>query len=164
MSGRGSFRAFRLRLWDVMEFMMRNRVGVFAIISATAFMLSYASVRAGQETTKTTWDGVYSKAQAAKGEAIYNEKCQKCHGADASGADAPSLADSGFAGDWDGLTDQQLFDRTRSSMPQDAPQSLGREDTAALIAYLLSKNNFPAGEGDLSERGEMLGVIKYVAT
>jgi mono/diheme cytochrome c family protein len=107
---------------------------------------------------------VYSKGQATKGEAIYNEKCQKCHGADASGADAPSLADSGFAGDWDGLTVQQLFERTRSSMPQDAPQSLGREETAALIAYLLSKNNFPAGSADLSERGEMLGIIKYVAT
>jgi len=26
------------------------------------------------------------------------------------------------------------------------------------------KNNFPAGEADLSERGEMLGIIKYVAT
>jgi hypothetical protein len=49
-------------------------------------------------------------------------------------------------------------------MPQDAPQSLGREETAALIAYLLSKNNFPAGSADLSERGEMLGIIKYVAT
>ena len=143
---------------------MKNRVGVFAIVAVTAFVLSYASVWAGQDTTKTTWDGVYSKGQANKGEAIYNEKCQKCHGADASGADAPSLADSGFAGDWDGLTVQQLFDRTRSSMPQDAPQSLGREETAAIIAFLLSKNNFPSGEADLSERGEMLGTIKYVAT
>src|SRR5262245_42816715 len=146
------------------ELTMKNRVGVFAIAAVTAFALSYASVRAGQDTTKTTWDGVYSKSQAAKGETIFNEKCQKCHGADAAGADAPSLADSGFAGDWDGLTLAQLFDRTRSSMPQDAPQTLGREETASIIAYLLSKNNFPAGEADLSERGEMLGIIKYVAT
>jgi quinoprotein glucose dehydrogenase len=147
-----------------LELMMTNRVGVFAIVGLTAFVLSHVPVHAGQETTKTTWDGVYSKGQASKGEAIYNEKCQKCHGADAAGADAPSLADSGFAGDWDGLTLAQLFDRTRSSMPQDAPQSLGREETANIIAYLLSKNNFPSGEGDLSERGEMLGTIKYVAT
>jgi len=143
---------------------MRNRVGVFAIVAVTAFVLSYATAMAGQETTKTTWDGVYSKAQAAKGEAVYNEKCQKCHGADAAGSAAPSLADSGFAGDWDGLTLAQLFDRTRSSMPQDAPQSMGREETATIIAYLLSKNNFPAGDADLSERGEILGTIKYVAT
>jgi quinoprotein glucose dehydrogenase len=80
------------------------------------------------------------------------------------GGDAPSLADSGFAGDWDGLTVAQLFDRTRTSMPQDAPQSMGREETAAVIAYLLSKNNFPAGDADLSERGEVLATIKYVAT
>src|SRR5262245_12553830 len=144
--------------------MMKNRVSVFAIVTGAAFVLSYASVRAGQETTKTTWDGVYSKTQAAKGEAIYNEKCQKCHGADAAGADAPSLADSGFAGDWDGLTLAQLFDRTRAWMPQDDPQSMGREETANILAYHLSKNNFPSGEGDLSERGEMLGTIKYVAT
>jgi mono/diheme cytochrome c family protein len=143
---------------------MKNRAGVYMIVAGTAFLLSYASVLAGQDTTKTTWDAVYSRAQASKGEAIYNEKCQKCHGADAAGSDAPSLADSGFAGDWDGLTLQQLFDRTRSSMPQDAPQSMGREETAAIIAYLLEKNNFPAGDDDLSERGEMLGIIKYVAT
>src|SRR4029078_686281 len=141
---------------------MRNRVGVFAIVGITAFVLSYASVRAGQETTKTTWDAVSAKGKAAKGEGIYKEKCEKCHGADAAGADAPSLADSGFAGDWDGLTVAQLFDRTRSSMPQDAPQSMSREETVNIIAYLLSKNNFPAGDGDLSERGEMLGTIKYV--
>jgi mono/diheme cytochrome c family protein len=143
---------------------MRNRVGVFTIVAAAAFLLSYVPMHAGQDTTKTVWDGVYTKAQAQKGEAIYNEKCSKCHGSDASGGDAPSLSDSGFAGDWDGLTVLQLFDRTRSSMPQDAPQSLTREETVSLMAYLFSKNNFPAGEIDLSERGEMLGTIKYVAT
>ena len=47
-------------------------------------------------------------------------------------------------------------------MPQDAPQSLSREETVNLMAYIFSKNNFPAGEIDLSERGEMLGTIKYV--
>ena len=143
---------------------MRNRVVVFAIVGVAALVLSYVPADAGQDTTRTVWDGVYTKAQAQKGEAIYNEKCSKCHGSDASGGDAPSLADSGFAGDWDGLTVLQLFDRTRSSMPQDAPQSLTREETTALLSFLFSKNNFPAGDIDLSERGEMLGTIKYVAT
>ena len=143
---------------------MKNRVGVFAVVALAAFFVSYMPVHAGQDSTKTVWDGVYTKAQAQKGEAIYNEKCSKCHGSDAGGGDAPSLSDSGFAGDWDGLTVLQLFDRTRSSMPQDAPQSLSREETVSLMAYIFSKNNFPAGEIDLSERGEMLGIIKYVAT
>src|SRR5258707_1215488 len=135
---------------------MRYRGGVFVIVALAAFVLADMPAHAGQETTKSVWDSVYTKAQAQKGEAIYNEKCSKCHGADASGGDAPSLADSGFAGDWDGLTVLQLFDRTRSSMPQDAPQSLSREETASLIAYLLSKNNFPAASADLSSRSGML--------
>jgi hypothetical protein len=80
------------------------------------------------------------------------------------GADAPSLADSGFAGDWDGLTLAQLFDRTRSSMPQDAPQSMGREETANILAYLLSKNNFPAARLTCRNVARCWGTIKYVAT
>jgi quinoprotein glucose dehydrogenase len=147
-----------------MELTMRDRVGVFVIAALASLVLADMPAHAGQGTTKTIWDGVYTKGQAQKGEAIYNEKCSKCHGADGAGGDAPSLADSGFAGDWDGLTVLQLFDRTRSSMPQDAPQSLSREETASVLAFIFSKNNFPAGETDLSDRGEMLGMIKYVAT
>lgn len=147
------------------ELMMNKRVGVFAVVAVAAGVLSLASATiSGQDTSKSTWDGVYSKAQAGKGEALYNDKCMKCHGADATGSDAPSLADSGFAGNWDGLTVGQLFDRLRSSMPQDAPQSLSREETANIVAYLLSRNNFPAGDADMSDRGEMLAMIKYVAT
>lgn len=135
----------------------------FAIIGAAAFTASLATVHASQGTTKSTWDGVYSEAQAGRGEAIYNEKCSKCHGPDGTGGDAPELVGGGFMSDWDGLTMAQLFDRTRSSMPQDNPQSLARDEAATLLAYLLKKNGFPVGQADLSSAGEYLGQIKYVA-
>src|SRR5438128_1181608 len=143
--------------------MMRIRSAVFMLVGAVAFVLAHASVGAVQEGAKTTWDGVYSQAQAQKGAGLFNEKCAKCHGPDGSGGDAPSLVGSEFAADWDGLTVAQLFDRTRTSMPQDNPQSLTREETAALLAYILQKNGFPAGANDLSDRSEMLGQIKYQA-
>jgi S-disulfanyl-L-cysteine oxidoreductase SoxD len=142
---------------------MRMKLGIFVIVGAAAMAASYATVRAAQDAGKTTWDGIYSEAQAAKGEAIYNDKCMKCHGADGTGGDAPDLVGGGFAADWDGLTVAQLFDRTRSSMPQDNPQSLSRDDTAAILAYLFKKNGFPAGPADMSSAGEMVGQIKYVA-
>jgi S-disulfanyl-L-cysteine oxidoreductase SoxD len=113
---------------------------------------------------KTTWDGVYSTAQAQRAEPNYNEKCAKCHGKSAGGGDAPSLSDSGFAGNWDGLNLQQLFDRTRTSMPQDAPGSMSRQETADMIAYLLQQNRFPAGANELPESANELSGIKYVAT
>jgi len=145
--------------------MMRIRIAVFMFVGAAAFALTLASAGASQAQSsgKTTWDGIYSQAQATKGEGLYNDKCAKCHGPDGSGGDAPSLVGSEFAADWDGLTVAQLFDRTRTSMPQDNPQSLSREEAATLLAFIFKKNGFPAGSGDLSDRGEMLGMIKYQA-
>ena len=88
---------------------MRMKLGIFVVIAAAAMTASYATVRAAQESGKSTWDGVYSDAQANKGEAIYNDKCAKCHGVDGSGGDAPELQGGGFAADWDGLSVAQLF-------------------------------------------------------
>jgi len=45
---------------------------------------------------KTTWDGVYSEAQATKGQALYNDKCSKCHGQGAGGGDATGVGSHGF--------------------------------------------------------------------
>jgi mono/diheme cytochrome c family protein len=142
---------------------MKLQIGIFAIISAAAFTASFATVHASQGAAKTTWDGIYSEAQAGRGEAIYNDKCAKCHGPDGSGGDAPELVGGGFMSDWDGLTMAQLFDRTRSSMPQDNPQSLSRDEATNLMGYLLKKNGFPTGPTDLSSDAGALGSIKYVA-
>jgi mono/diheme cytochrome c family protein len=139
------------------------KLGIFAIVGAAALAASYATVRAAQDAGKTTWDGVYSDAQATKGASIYDDKCAKCHGSDGTGGDAPDLVGGGFAADWDGLSVQQLFDRTRTSMPQDNPGSLSRDETASILSYILQKNGFPSGATDLSSAAEALASIKYVA-
>ena len=66
-------RNLAIRMSKTGDEQMVSRVGVFVIVGAAALGLSHVSVQAGQETTKTTWDGVYSAAQATKGEAGYNE-------------------------------------------------------------------------------------------
>ena len=80
---------------------MRTRFAVFTIVGAAAFIIAHAPVRASQNAAKTVWDGVYSQAQASKGETLYDDKCAKCHGPDGTGADAPPLVGSEFAADWD---------------------------------------------------------------
>jgi S-disulfanyl-L-cysteine oxidoreductase SoxD len=141
---------------------MRTKLGIFVIVGAAAMAASLGTLYAAQEG-KTTWDGVYSDAQATKGEAIYMDKCAKCHGTELTGGDAPDLVGGAFAADWDGLSVAQLFDRTRTSMPQDNPQSLSRDDTAAIISFVLRKNGFPAGSADMASAPEALNGIKYVA-
>ena len=112
---------------------------------------------------KTTLDGIYTEAQATRGWKIYAESCASCHGDDLSGGgQTPALAGKEFNGDWNDLTMNDLFDRTRLSMPADKPGTLKPEQTADVIAYLLKKGNFPAGAADLPAEIAALKAITFV--
>jgi len=140
---------------------MRRSTVWLAAAAIVAVSVSYSVVMAEQE--KTSWDGVYTEAQAKRGEALWGEKCAKCHGPDLSGGDAPSLIGSEFSGNWDDLTLGDLSQRLRVSMPQDNPQSLSREQVADLVALILKGNRMPAGQTDLPLQTEVQQMIKYKA-
>ena len=72
------------------------RVVLVLTVAAASFALTRVPVQAGQAARKTTWDGVYSEAQAKTGEALYNDKCSKCHGPNAGGGDAPAMSAASF--------------------------------------------------------------------
>ena len=127
---------------------------------AVAFLGSTIAVRA--EQGKTVKDGVYSDAQAAKGEALYIEQCAGCHGGDLSGGDAPALAGSDFLGFWDKAPMADIVDKIQASMPANAPGSLTRAQAAAISAFMLKVNKFPAGAEDLSADAAALKTINIV--
>jgi mono/diheme cytochrome c family protein len=113
---------------------------------------------------KTTLDGVYTQAQAARGEAVYTKSCVSCHQADLAGDGmAPSLAGKDFNNDWVDQTMSDLFERTRISMPGDKPGSLQPNEVADVLAFLLSKATFPAGQAELPADAAALKGIKFVA-
>ena len=56
---------------------MSARTVFLAFAGTLAITLIY-SVAHAQD--KTVWDGVYTEAQAKRGEAIWTDKCAKCHG------------------------------------------------------------------------------------
>lgn len=91
---------------------------------------------------KSTADGVYSAEQAAKGKEIYGQACESCHQpAKFSGAEFTRAFGNRPLSDIDGAM---------AEMPMDNPGSLSRDDVAALIAYFLSMNKYPAGPAPLS--------------
>jgi polyvinyl alcohol dehydrogenase (cytochrome) len=106
-------------------------------------------------TGRSIRDGIYAAAQAEVGKAIYVKTCAAgCHQENLSGAGpAPSLAGADFRGRWDGIPVAELFKRIRTTMPKSNPGSLSDDDTAALVAYLLSANGYPAGKDALSVEG-----------
>jgi mono/diheme cytochrome c family protein len=144
---------------------MRFSVAVLAFAGVHATVLGGAlTARAIQDAPKTTWDGAYSEAQAKRGEALYSTSCASCHAPDLSGIDAaPSLTGSEFNAGWNDLTLDDLFERMRTTMPADGPGSLERQQYADILSFILMKDGFPAGSGELPPQNQTLKGIKFVA-
>ena len=112
----------------------------------------------------SVWDGVYSTAQANRGQALYSKACASCHKAELEGhGPTPSLAGPEFRDRWDGQTLGDLFEKMQATMPGDHPGSLSREENAAILAFILRSNEMPVGEKDLRTESDWLGKILFQA-
>jgi mono/diheme cytochrome c family protein len=138
-----------------MKLTLAIAVGVM-VVAAGTFVAS-------AEQDKSQWDGVYSEAQAKRGEPLYQQYCSSCHGADMAGGEmAPGLTGGEFASNWNDLSLGQLFERIRTSMPQNNPGSLSRQQNVDILSFILYKSTAPAGSSELPTQTEMLNLIKYV--
>jgi len=111
-------------------------------------LLSAAILYAQAPAVKTVRDGVYSGAQAARGEMAFDMNCAKCHeGAD---VDGPPLKGEPFIDRWREDSLVSLFTFIRTKMPQDSPGKLSESTYLDLLAYLLQTNGNPAGPVELT--------------
>jgi S-disulfanyl-L-cysteine oxidoreductase SoxD len=109
---------------------------------------------------KTVWDGVYSARQVDRGRKAYDSLCARCHGeALGGGEDSPPLVDEYFLNEWYGKTLGELVEYTREEMPSDGPGKVTRKESTDITAFVLSANNFPAGERELEPNVDALNQI-----
>jgi mono/diheme cytochrome c family protein len=114
--------------------------------------LAWCGVALPAQETKSVKTGVYSAAQADRGQAVFRSQCASCH--------APNrFTDDLFYTSFAGKPLWEMFDVISDSMPEDNPGSLKKEEYADVIAYLLKLNNFPAGQSDLPIDREALSAI-----
>jgi len=133
---------------------------VAVAIAVAAIAVNAAGAAAPQ--ARTTRDGVYSDAQAARGETFYAKTCASCHGAALEGSgQAPALADDDFGKEWDGQPLSDLFERIRTTMPGDAPGTLQPADVADALAFLLKKGGHPAGSTELPADTAVLRQVTF---
>ena len=135
------------------------------VVGATLTLAAMLPIlAAGQSAARSVRDGVYSGEQAKRGNALYAQQCASCHGAELAGAEiTPALVGGAFTSNWDGLTLGDLSERIRISMPADNPGKLGRQQVADLLAFILSVNQFTAGNAELPRETELLKQIKFEA-
>ena len=121
-------------------------------------------VIAGQAPT-TVWSGVYTEAQAYRGEKVADTTCIGCHGPGLDGGDSgPKLVGDVFLANWSTQPVSELFDWIRQAMPPDKPGTLSKEDAAAVVAYILQQNRMPAGKQALSSESEELRRIQITVS
>lgn len=132
--------------------------------AAAACLWTATAVHAALTAQTTTWSGVYTDAQAKRGQEAYTKACAECHGQDLGGDGfAPGLKGPDFMTNWSGLSVGDLYDRIRISMPPDNPNSLPAKDKVDIVAYVLKENGFPAGTTELATAVEALKGIKIEA-
>ena len=90
---------------------------------------------------------LYTKAQALRGAQIYAQKCVGCHGKDMQGTAAPSVAGTDFltTAERNKWTLEIIRYIVFDLMPRNAPSTLHPDESAAVLAYLLASDCYPAG-------------------
>lgn len=108
--------------------------------NALKIVLAVASltlVQVGSAQDKTVKDGVFTAAQVATGQVVYDASCKTCH-------------DMRFYRDILKSYNNQpvlwLWESILGTMPADNPGSLMLDEYTDVIAYILSENGFPAGD------------------
>ena len=112
----------------------------FGVMAGT--LATQAQERAATTNGKTVWDGVYTAAQATRGQGQYETSCRSCH-------EEGPRRDEAFMRDWGGTPLDGLFSQIKASMPADAPASLSDSTYLDIVAYMLQVNSFPAGANEL---------------
>jgi cytochrome c len=101
-------------------------------------------------------DGVFSYEQSRRGEALYLEICVECHEKDLAGGGyvdefIPPLVGEDFLSEWAPWTVGDLFEYVTTEMPPEREDRHGitANNYTDILAYVLERNGFPAGQSEL---------------
>ncbi len=102
---------------------------------------------------RSVWEGVYTDAQATRGEVVYQAECFRCH-------PAGPMTGTNFMSIWNGRTASDLFQMMKNTMPQDGPGKLERRLYVDVLAYTFKANGFPAGQSELKNEADTLKHVR----
>ena len=115
-------------------------------------LFSGALVAAAQgASSPSIGSGVFTAAQAKRGDDAYQASCSGCHGSDlrATDAEAVDLTGPGLRAKWSGKTLGERFERIRDTMPLGNANSLGDKTYMDILAFILQFNGVPPGNQEL---------------
>src|SRR5262249_21502840 len=131
--------------------------------AAVSLGLLFGPARTISSTHKSSQQGgIYTDAQAVRGQAVYDNKCASCHGPRLEGGSASALSGGKFADRWargDKSVDD-LFNITRMQMQLGAENTLSKQQYIDAVAYILKPTGYKAGTRELPADPALLKQIK----
>ena len=122
----------------------------FCFLSVFAVIVAVAQGLMAQDGPTSVQAGVYTDAQAERGEKFFGEACMVCH-------QPEEFSNGGYMEGWSGQSVNDFVEFVRSTMPEDNPGRLKRREYIDIIAYFFKLNGLPTGENDL-ERQSLRGI------
>ena len=109
-------------------------------------------------------DGVYTAAQADRGEKIFKQACASCHALEPKGkvtsdAPGPDLAGDDFLNIESGRPAWVLTRIIKDRMPNDFSMEVTEPMALDLMAYILKVNKFPDGKAELTAETAKTAII-----
>jgi mono/diheme cytochrome c family protein len=121
-------------------------------LGAWACLVLILATSVGAQDKRSVKAGVYTAAQADRGQTLFRSKCASCH--------APNrFTDDLFYTSFAGKPLWEMFDVISDTMPEDDPGGMKKEEYADVIAYLLKLNKFPEGSVELPIDKDALSAI-----
>ncbi len=132
---------------------------VMVAVACTAALVAGLSA----QSKKNVWSGVYTNAQADRGQDLYKSKCTMCHGPTLNGAidGGPPLVGAGFMLRWEGMSLNDMVDQIAEMMPAENPNTLKRQEYVDLLTYLFRANKIPAGTTELGANAAALDAVEF---
>src|SRR5437763_269063 len=91
------------------------RFAFMAGLCACALLIPLPPVGHASQSRSIT-DGVYSAAQAARGEQLYRTECAACHGDAMEGSSGPPLVGNSFLANWSARPVANVVDKIEKTM------------------------------------------------
>jgi mono/diheme cytochrome c family protein len=135
--------------------------GAGLVLAAAAF--GVVSVTAHSAQAASAPPAIYTAAQATAGADVFSKNCAICHGAALQGEAGPTLLGQSFASPTNNYTVGAIFGEIAEQMPAGAPGSLTHDQYTAVMAYILSKNGYPAGSTALDYNASLGSSVPLVS-
>jgi alcohol dehydrogenase (cytochrome c) len=105
----------------------------------------------------------FTAAQAARGKEVYAAECASCHGVRLNEGVAVPLAGRAFLQKWSHplVTLDDLFYVIQTTMPKNRGNALPAADYAAVTAYVMEQNGYPAGGQSLLGSADQRRTVRF---